>query len=310
MSPPVDPTGSNECRMPEPTFEENECRMPEPAPVCSELEAVSTEPPASSSETAPTSGRSYFGDVLPSLWGHVGDFFVSTAAASTVPSEIAYPPEQPLSKPVRVSHDQTVTSSEDIQGLIEEARAHGRSQIEQLRAGPTAEFPQASANERVRAFRDSAAVLDLGINYYLNRTLDFAYRNPERPVPDYYLDYGHRYARRFMYETAPQLSETGQAWARNTLPSLQRAMNDTIMAGAARFANLERDEEAFKDYAYETHVGVYEASGIYRVADRGSLSDLIAIAGTPDTGDLLNWNGISLMAQLAPGIMGAMVFGE
>lgn len=292
MSPSVDPSGLGENHL--------------PGPLTEPIEPVST-PVSEPTE----SWQDNVGGLIFSFWGRLGDFFVSEAAAappSSQPDVLSGADRTvPTSTgPVRVDNDQRY-SSLNIDRLVEQARSCGRNRIRELAAGPTAEFPQSSAPERIAAFRNAAATIEPGINYYLNRALDFAYRNPDRRLPDYYLNYGNKYARRFLYETSLDLSEQGRLWLGRTFVNLQESMNERIRTeGATSFAALERDDEAFTEYAYGTHTGAYLEGGLLNLAGDWQVGDLYHIVMTPDVGDLATWDGLGQVVQIAPRVMWAM----
>jgi hypothetical protein len=66
-------------------------------------------------------------------------------------------------------------------------------------------------------------------------------------------------------------------------------MEQQRQASPRRFAALEDDPEAFKQFAYSTHAPAYSACGVAELPLRG----LALIALTPDLRDVLTWAGIA-----------------
>jgi hypothetical protein len=126
------------------------------------------------------------------------------------------------------------------------------------------------------------------IDYYQQRADDFRRRNPGLEPPDYYLEYGDKYAQRFASLDASDLSPAGLAWRDKTLEALQEAIETKRREDPAGFAELERDPEAFKAFAYATHPDAYVDSGLFHLPAQ----DIMVIAATPDIGDVLTSEGI------------------
>lgn len=127
-----------------------------------------------------------------------------------------------------------------------------------------------------------------GLDYYQERAEDFRRRNPGMEPPDYYMDYGDKYAHRFASLDQTDLSADGLAWRDRTLNALQQAIEDKRAEDPEAFAELERDPEAFKAFAYATHPDAYVDSGLFDL----SAQDIAVIAATPDLGDVLTRDGI------------------
>ena len=138
-------------------------------------------------------------------------------------------------------------------------------------------------------------------DYYQQRYDDFVARNPGVQPPDYYLDYGQKYADRFGSLDDRDLSAEGLAWRDKTLVALQQAIEDKRTSDPVGFAELERDPDAFRRFAFETHPAAYVDSGLYDLPAQ----DLLVIAGTPDINDVLSQEGIDqsliTVTQLEPG---------
>jgi hypothetical protein len=133
----------------------------------------------------------------------------------------------------------------------------------------------------------------LGADYYKARARDYARRqeavgSPQAP-PDYYLEYGDRYARRFTEVLRPRLSRAGREWIDATFYWLQRLMEQQRQASPRRFAALEDDPDAFKQFAYGTHAPAYIACGVAALP----LRDLVLIALTIDIRDVLSRAGVA-----------------
>lgn len=124
-------------------------------------------------------------------------------------------------------------------------------------------------------------------DYYIERYKDFRRRNPEAEAPDYYLNYGVKYLDRFG-ELKPNLSPQGQEWLDKTRVNLQQHMQDKIAQDPAAFAEMERNPEAFKNFAYATHPQSYLDAGLRNVP----YADRIRIGLTPDGSDLLTKDGV------------------
>lgn len=125
-------------------------------------------------------------------------------------------------------------------------------------------------------------------DYYQQRYDDFVARNPGVEPPDYYLEYGQKYADRFSSLDGRDLSDEGLAWRDKTLVALQQAIENLRISDPEAFAKLERDPQAFREFAFGTHPAAYVDSGLYDLPAQ----DLLVIAGTPDINDVLSQEGI------------------
>lgn len=126
-------------------------------------------------------------------------------------------------------------------------------------------------------------------DYYQQRYDDFVQRNPGVEPPDYYLGYGGTYNERFGSLDDSDLSPEGQQWRDDTAVALQQSIEDLRIEDPAAFAALERDPEAFREFAFESHPDAYVDSGLYDL----SAQDLTVIALTPDIGDVLSREGLA-----------------
>lgn len=125
-------------------------------------------------------------------------------------------------------------------------------------------------------------------DYYKQRYDDFVRRNPGQTPPDYYLNYGQKYLEKFSALGPKDLSPAGQVWRDKTLKALQDAIETKRAEDPAAFAQLERDPEAFKKFAYDTHADAYVSSGLFKLPAQ----DLVKIATTPELRDLLGKDGV------------------
>ncbi|MCA9777673.1 MAG: hypothetical protein KC800_13185 [Candidatus Eremiobacteraeota bacterium] len=114
------------------------------------------------------------------------------------------------------------------------------------------------------------------LDYYKEREQDFKDRNPGAEVPDYYSEYGDRYVNEFN-ELSPELSEDGQEWVTDTRVNLQEAFEDRIADDPKAFAELERDPEKLREWAFDSHSDAYLDAGF---ADLPA-DDIVKIATTP-----------------------------
>lgn len=139
------------------------------------------------------------------------------------------------------------------------------------------------------------------LDYYRCRAEDFVTREPEREPPDYYLDYGDRYVRRFSEETRPLLSPAGQRWLDRVRRKLQEAIEELRDSDPLGFALLELEPERFADFAFETHPEAYLEAALAELP----LRDLILIGSTPDAQDLFSQRARAQIARVIHGLVGA-----
>lgn len=130
--------------------------------------------------------------------------------------------------------------------------------------------------------------------YYQLRVADFKRRNPDKPPPTYYLQYGDKYLHRFLGKLS-RLSPKGQEWLKSTLKNLQRLIEDKRDADPAAYAKLELDDDAATDFYYDTHPEAYIVSGLASLPPR----DLLEIASTPDKEDLTTFRGLLQIVKVA-----------
>ena len=150
-----------------------------------------------------------------------------------------------------------------------------------------------SVKDRAVANRDSPADLSEKIgtrDYYIERYKDFRRRNPGEKAPGYYLNYGLKYFDRF-HAQKDDLQPVSQGWVDRTGVALQQKMEGRNTG--ADFARLERNEDRFKTFAYDSHPSAYLDSGLQHVP----YGDRIKIGMTPDSSDLLTWGGVKQAAH-------------
>ncbi|WP_447640673.1 MULTISPECIES: DUF6443 domain-containing protein [Chitinophagaceae] len=138
---------------------------------------------------------------------------------------------------------------------------------------------------------EGRVIIKHGLDYYKNRFDYFRQNNPEMKPPDYYMNYGDKYIRRFVNITKAQLSIEGQKWLYKALVNLQNAMDK----GIEQDPSIEYDNEKFTDFAFGTHADAYTNAGILKL----SIMDKIKISLTVDPDDLLSSRGISQAAEVA-----------
>ncbi|HCH62665.1 MAG: hypothetical protein CL927_08430 [Deltaproteobacteria bacterium] len=161
-----------------------------------------------------------------------------------------------------------------------------------------------SARAEALAARLPAPIPAVGsLDYYALRHADFADRHAASgsSPPDYYLGYGDKYVRRFSHEVAPLLSAAGQTWLVDVRQRLQVAIESERERDPAAFDTLELDGAAFRSFAFDTHPECYWAAGLGELP----LADLLTIGLTPDTPDLLSFDGLGQVADIAGRLLGA-----
>ena len=128
--------------------------------------------------------------------------------------------------------------------------------------------------------------------YYEWRHEDFKARNPGKKAPEYYLNYGLKYAERFRDETSKMVSPRGQKWINEVMINLQNAMEERLTDSKGKGAELELDEQAFKRFAYNSHIEAYwngkpGSTPLYTL----NTVDLFAILLTPNLEHLIDEEG-------------------
>jgi hypothetical protein len=161
-----------------------------------------------------------------------------------------------------------------------------------------------AARQGALAARLPGAIPAVGdLDYYARRHDDFAERHEasDRTPPDYYLGYGDKYVRRFSLEVGPLLSDPGQVWLVEVRRLLQEAIEGERERDPTGFDRLEQDSAAFRSFAFDTHPQCYWDAGLGGLP----VSDLLTIGLTPDTPDLLSFDGLGQVANIAGRLLGA-----
>ncbi len=139
------------------------------------------------------------------------------------------------------------------------------------------------------------------VGYYRWRYDDFIQRHPQfietdpERIPDYYLDYGEKYAIRFTDELYPRLSNEGKRWLIKARLNLQLMIEARCQSDIEGFARLEENPQAFRSFAFGTHPIAYMDAGLSALP----LSDLIKIGLTPDLRDILTKDGCSQVISIS-----------
>ena len=129
-------------------------------------------------------------------------------------------------------------------------------------------------------------------DYYVSRYKDFRRRNPESAAPTYLLDYGDKYFTKF-HDQKESMSPVSQEWLTKTGEGLHKAIEDKRADNPLLFAELEKNDKAFRTFAYDSHPSVYVNSGLTDVP----LVDRIKVARTPQLTDLLTLGGIKQVVE-------------
>jgi hypothetical protein len=129
-------------------------------------------------------------------------------------------------------------------------------------------------------------------DFYLERYKDFRRRNPDSEAPKYYTDYGLKYFDRF-HANKGSMDKVSQGWVDRTGKALQTKIEGGRAKDPGNFAKLERSQDGFRKFAYDTHPDAYVESGLKDVP----WGDRWDVAKTPDIGDLANWGGVKQAVQ-------------
>lgn len=125
------------------------------------------------------------------------------------------------------------------------------------------------------------------VEYYKFRHDNFSKRFPNMEPPQYYMQYGDKYVRKFTNELYEKLSEEGKLWMVDTRLKLQLEIEDKLKEDAG----IELDEEAFKDFAFKSHIKVYEETHAMDLC----LSDKTSIVACMDMKDLFGEMGLQVI---------------
>ena len=137
--------------------------------------------------------------------------------------------------------------------------------------------------------------------YYQWRHNDFTTRNSNVAAPDYYLKYGFKYAQKFQNETSNRLSVQGQKWVGEVMANLQMLMENRLSQQDG--AEFERNAQAFKDFAFSSHVEAYWNENGTAPLYTLTFTDLFRILFTPDFRDVIRAKSLSQIVT----IMGKLV---
>ncbi len=77
---------------------------------------------------------------------------------------------------------------------------------------------------------------------------------------------------------------------------LQLAIEGRLLKSPSKFGSLERSNDRFREFAYETHAAAYLRAGIAQLGDL----DLVKIGTTPDFFDLFSADGVRQVLAVAP----------
>lgn len=122
------------------------------------------------------------------------------------------------------------------------------------------------------------------VDYYIFRHNDFMKRFPGKEPPRYYMEYGDKYVRKFSDELYDKLSEEGKVWMSDTKLKLQLEIEKKLVEDC----DIELNEEAFKQFAFESHAKVYEETHAMDLC----LSDKTSVIACMDIKDLFGELGL------------------
>lgn len=112
----------------------------------------------------------------------------------------------------------------------------------------------------------------------------------------YFMDYGHKYAKKFTEELRPKLSPEDQQWLDKTRVLLQRKMEDGLASGKME----EHDHKRFKEEAFDTHSDAYQEAGLGDL----SWSEFIDIAKVTEGKDLLDRDAFPEAVEALESVIG------
>jgi hypothetical protein len=131
--------------------------------------------------------------------------------------------------------------------------------------------------------------------YYRWRYTDCHVRNRvmgnSSSAPDYYLNYGEKYALRFQTDVRSKLSPEGRCWLDKTVLLFQVATETLVMTNGA----AELNDRDFRRQLFDLHPKVYEATGFFDLP----LRDQCIVVSHVDTKDLFSQEGFTQIRQLA-----------
>ena len=126
--------------------------------------------------------------------------------------------------------------------------------------------------------------------YYQWRHDNFPSRNPNATPPDYYLNYGYKYAQKFQNETNQKLSPQGQKWTGEVMTNLQILLENRLSQSDG--AEFEQNEQALKNFAFATHIEAYWNENGTTPLYLLTVTDLFRILFTPSFCDLVSGKGL------------------
>ncbi|MCX6181775.1 MAG: hypothetical protein NT150_07600 [Bacteroidetes bacterium] len=140
------------------------------------------------------------------------------------------------------------------------------------------------------------------VNYYNFRKDDFNVRHgllkDASMAPEYYMNFGGKYAKRFTSELRPKLSAAGQKWVDKARLNLQVAM-ETKLASVTKKDDIEKNNKAFEEFAFGTHADAYISAGLKTL----TYADLVNVMTTPDLAEWKKANTWSQAIQVTPTVL-------
>jgi hypothetical protein len=194
--------------------------------------------------------------------------------------------ETETSKPATTKEAPSTTAARSPETRQSSVKVDGFESVARTAASSKSSGPTAARNLPAEVRTPSS-------DYYRQRSDDFSRRNPGQATPDYYLSSGQKYLEKFSSLGSKDLSPAGLAWRDRMVKTLQDAIEMKRAEDPAALAQLERDPEAFKKFAYDTHADVAVNSGMFSLPAQ----DLVKIATTPELRDLLTKDGVRQIAD-------------
>jgi hypothetical protein len=127
------------------------------------------------------------------------------------------------------------------------------------------------------------------VDYYEFRYQDFLNRFPDEIPPQYYMEYGDKYVKKFTDVLYNRLSDTGKLWMIKTRLELQLEIEHAL----CNDPQIEFKKNEFKDFTFESHAKIYKRTGVMEL----SLLDRLAILMSMDIKDLfgeIGWQAIKV----------------
>lgn len=107
------------------------------------------------------------------------------------------------------------------------------------------------------------------------------------------MTFGDKYVRKFTEELFEKLSDEGKVWMEKTKLKLQEEIERKLEEDP----EIELDQEAFKDFAFQSHSKVYEETHAMQLC----LADKTSIVSCMDIKDLFGELGVQVI-KVALGI--------